>query len=174
MRLVLLLILMLPLLATGCQTNRSSLHTVSRVDMTRYLGKWYQYAYYPNRFQPRDCGLTTAEYSPAGERIRVVNTCYHDAEGQSVNRRIAGKAWATDETNARLKVQFFWPFRGDYWIIDLDEDGYSYAVVGEPSRKFLWVLSREPWLDADVYEGIKQRLIENGYEPGRLVVTGRG
>lgn len=173
MRIIILLIIALPLLLAGCHVNRGGLQTVSRVDMARYLGKWYQYAYCPNRFQPRDCGLTTAEYSPLGKRIRVVNTCFRDEAGQEVKRSVSGKAWATDASNAKLKVQFFWPFRGNYWVIDLDEQDYAYAVVGEPTRKYLWVLSREPEMDPAVYEGIKTRLAEKGYDPAGLVVTGR-
>jgi apolipoprotein D and lipocalin family protein len=86
---------------------------------------------------------------------------------QSVN----GKAWVVDpETNARIKVQFFWPFSGDYWIIQLGEQ-YEYAVVGHPDRKTLWILSRTPEMQPEVYERILVRLEQQGYDPSRLIVA---
>ncbi|MGD8944973.1 MAG: lipocalin family protein, partial [Desulfobacterales bacterium] len=73
-------------------------------------------------------------------------------------------------TNAKLKVWFFWPFKGNYWIIDLAPD-YQWAVVGEPSRKYLWILSRTPTMDAAVYQGILKRLPQKGYAPDKLKRT---
>jgi len=71
-------------------------------------------------------------------------------------------------SNARLKVSFFWPFRGDYWIIDLGTE-YEYAVVGTPNRKYLWVLSRTPVMDDAVYAAIMERIRQLGFDPGRVV-----
>jgi len=73
-------------------------------------------------------------------------------------------------TNAKLKVRFFWPFEGDYWIIGLDPD-YEWAVVGEPRRRFLWILSRTPAMRADVYADIVANLPDRLYDPDRLVRT---
>ena len=74
------------------------------------------------------------------------------------------------ETNARLKVQFFWPFSGDYWIIQLGDE-YNYAVVGHPHRKYLWILNRTPQMDSNLYERILARLKQQGYDPARLIVA---
>jgi apolipoprotein D and lipocalin family protein len=83
-----------------------------------------------------------------------------------------GRARVVDEaTNAKLEVSFFGPFWGDYWIIDLDQEGYRYAVVGHPGRDYLWILSREPRLDPEIYEGILARLAEQRYDTKRLVKT---
>jgi len=73
-------------------------------------------------------------------------------------------------TNAKLKVQFFWPFSGDYWIIDLGSN-YEFAVVGHPKRTYLWILSREPQMDSGTYEAILQRLKAQGYDLSRLKKT---
>ena len=73
-------------------------------------------------------------------------------------------------TNAKLKVWFFWPFKGNYWIIELDDD-YQWVVVGEPKRKYLWLLSRSPSMDEALYQEITARLPQKGYEPGRLQRT---
>jgi apolipoprotein D and lipocalin family protein len=133
------------------------LQTVSKVDLGRYLGKWYEIASFPQRFQ-KNCVLTTADYSLREDGdIKVVNTCRKfTPEGElSV---ATGKVWVTDkESNAKLRVQFFWPFSGKYWIIDLGSQ-YEYAVIGHPDRDYLWILSRTPQMDEKVYQGILNRL----------------
>jgi len=150
--------------------EKSPLTTVPSVDLTRYLGQWYEIASYPAWFQ-KGCTGSTAEYSllPDG-RIRVVNRCFKNSL-DGPQKESSGKAEVVDKTtNARLKVCFFWPFKGDYWIIDLDPD-YQWAVVGVPSRKYLWILSRTPTVDGAVYDGILRRVIEKGYDPTRLDLT---
>jgi apolipoprotein D and lipocalin family protein len=169
MRILAIIILVL---LSACSTNKSNLQTVESVDMDRYLGKWYQYAYIPNSFQPRDGALTTAEYSlkPNG-KISVVNTSYKDWQGTEIKKVAKARAWVVDPSNAKLKVSFFWPFTGDYWIIDLDQENYSYAVVGEPSLKYLWILSRSTQMDAVLYSEILERIRNKGYNTDLLVET---
>lgn len=160
------------LLSACSSTSRvSTLAVVPSVDLERYAGTWYEIARYPNRFQPEDCVATTATYELREDgKISVINRCRKgSAEGpvKSVN----GKAWVVDpETNARIKVQFFWPFSGDYWIIQLGEQ-YEYAVVGHPDRKYLWILSRTPEMQPELYERILVRLEQQGYDPSRLIVS---
>ena len=147
--------------------NIGSLETVAHVDLQRYAGRWYEIARYPNWFE-RDCERdVTATYTPTGEgKIRVVNAC-RTADGKS--KVSTGRAKVVDPTtNAKLKVTFFWPFYGNYWVIDLGKD-YEYAVVGEPSREYLWILSRTPQMDEKTYEGILKRLPALGYDPGKLI-----
>lgn len=142
------------------------LQTVQSVDLERYLGVWYEIARYPNSFQ-KGCLESRARYSrrPDGD-IEVVNSCRDAKDGRL--REAKGRAWVVDkETNARLKVSFFWPFRGDYWIIELGQ-GYQYAVVGTPNRKYLWVLSRDPVMDEDQYREIVARAARQGFDPARL------
>jgi apolipoprotein D and lipocalin family protein len=144
------------------------LQTVPSVDLNRYLGTWYEIARYPNRFQ-RDCYRSTATYSLREDGdIKVVNACRRDGpDGEE--KLVEGKAWVVEETtNAKLRVRFFWPFWGSYWIIDLGKD-YEYAVVGHPGRTYLWVLSRTPTIDDEVFEGIAERLRQNGYDPAKLI-----
>ena len=143
------------------------LAVVTNVEIERYLGTWYEIARYPNRFQ-KGCVAVTADYSLRDDgKIRVVNACRKGSPDGPI-KRIEGKAWVVDrETNAKLRVQFFWPFWGAYWIIDLGKD-YEYAVVGHPKRKYLWILSRTPEMSPEPYQAIVERLIEQGYDPGRL------
>lgn len=169
-----IILLLFLLLSSLLFAREVELKTVKQVDLNRYLGRWFQLAYYPNTFQPKNCPLTVAEYSlnPKGD-IVVQNICYADTEMKSIQKQIRGKAFVMDKSNTKLKVQFFWPFKGDYWIIDLDEKDYSYAVVGEPKRKFLWILSRNYEMDQKTYEGILKRLQAKGYDPSKLKITGK-
>ena len=149
------------------------LAVVPSVSIEKYMGTWYEIARYPNRFQ-EGCVATQVEYSlRPDDKVKVLNMCREDTvDGRE--KSIEGKAWSVDkETNAKLKVQFFWPFRGDYWIIDLGEN-YEYAVVGTPDREYLWILGRTPTLPAGTYAGILKRLERQGFDPEKLLKTGHG
>ncbi len=150
--------------------NLPPLETVAHVDLDRYLGTWYEIANFPQSFQ-KGCTATTANYALRDDgEIDVVNACRKDSvEGPEKVAR--GRARVVDtSTNAKLEVSFFRPFWGDYWVIDLGAD-YEYAVVGHPSRDYLWILSRTPTMAPDVYDAIVARLAGMGYETGRLVRT---
>ncbi len=155
----------------GCASPQPPLEVVDEVDLDRYLGKWYEIASFPQWFQ-RGCVASMATYSrrPDG-RIGVVNEC-RDESFEGELRRAEGVAWVADEEGslAKLKVQFFWPFRGDYWIIELDPE-YRYAAVGHPSRNYLWILARTPTLDPALYRALSARLEAQGYDLSRLRLT---
>ncbi len=159
-------------LFTACGAGAASLpglETVQSVDLDRYLGTWYEIARYPNSFQ-KECFASTASYSLRDDgKIAVVNTCRKGSKDGKLEEA-KGKAWVVDgKTNAKLKVSFFWPFAGDYWIIELDED-YRHVVVGHPKREYLWILSREKTMDRATFEAIGERLVEKGYDPSKLLV----
>ena len=143
---------------------------VPYVELERYLGTWYEIARYPQRFQ-EGCVASKAVYELGRDgEIQVYNECRQGSLEGAV-KSVRGKAKVVDPvTNAKLKVTFFWPFYGDYWIIDLGEK-YEYAVVGHPTRKYLWVLSRTPEMEESVYRGILERLEKQGYDTGRLMRT---
>lgn len=143
------------------------LETVQQVDIKKYMGRWYEIASFPQRFQ-KGCTCTTAEYTlNENGTVKVDNSC--TAYGKK--KESIGIAKVVDkETNAKLKVSFFRPFWGKYWIIDLADD-YSYAVVGHPNRKYLWILSRTPEMDKEVYDGILQRVTAKGFDTSMLQVT---
>ncbi len=150
--------------------SAQSLTTVDNVDLKRYSGKWYEIASYPSSFQ-KDCNCTTAEYTLTDKGYVIVeNRCNRG----SVNGKpsyIKGKAFVVPGSgNAKLKVQFFWPFRGSYWIIDLADD-YSYAVVSNPSRNYLWILSRTPEMPQTLYTQITERLHSKGFDLSRIRLT---
>jgi apolipoprotein D and lipocalin family protein len=136
-------------------------HTVSEVDLDRYMGKWYEIASFPTWFQ-KGCFCSTAEYSMEKGYVRVENSC---SEGSPDGKRKSAVAKAfivPGSGNSRLRVQFQWPFKGDYWIIALDEN-YQYAMVGHPDRKYLWVLSRTPQMSEDHYSRLVEIARSKGY-----------
>jgi apolipoprotein D and lipocalin family protein len=136
---------------------------VSTVDLNRYMGMWYEIARLPNFFE-RKLKCTSANYTLRGDgKITVLNKGNYltDPEKSTSSQ---GIAWVPDKNSpAKLKVQFFWPFSGDYWIMDLDKD-YRYVLVGDPSLKYLWILSREKKMDETTYEMLLKKAIENGYD----------
>lgn len=157
-------------LATSASTDGPSLDTVDAVDLERYIGKWYEIASYPTFFNA-NCTATTAEYAIRDDgTVSVINECRLGATSGPLSR-IEGSARVVDEeTNAKLEVSFFLFPAGNYWIIDLDEE-YQWAVVGEPSRRTLFILSRTPSLDAETYQGILDRLAGQSYDPAQLTLT---
>jgi len=163
-------LLLLALLA-ACQTASAPLPVVEDVDLARYAGRWYEIASFPQRFQ-RGCVATMAVYTLREDgRIRVENSC-RDGSFDGTLRRADGVAWLADPdgSRAKLKVQFFWPFRGDYWILVLDPD-YRYTVVGHPSREYLWILARTPTLDESLYARLVEQIERLGFDPTRLERT---
>lgn len=160
-----------PILLTifGCSaSNYPPLDVVDSVDIQRYLGKWYEIARLPFS-QQEGCSCTTAEYELIDETtIRVINKCIKDGELDDAN----GKAFVVEgSNNAKLRVQFFWPFRGDYWIIELDKENYTYAVVGTPSRKYLWILSRTSLMDETIYNSLLEKISAKGFDINKLIKT---
>ncbi len=153
----------------GCSSNQP-LETVDSVDLQRYQGTWYEIASFPQRFQ-KGCHCTSATYTATQEDFVVVeNRCRKD----SINGEesyIKGKAYIVENSNnAKLEVEFFWPFKGDYWIIDLDKD-YQYAVVGHPNREYLWILSRKPQMSDSLYTEITKRIADKGFDLSILQKT---
>jgi apolipoprotein D and lipocalin family protein len=150
--------------------------TVETVDLSRYVGDWFEIARFPNRFQRRCAGDVRASYARREDgRIDVINRC-RATDGTTTEAR--GVARVVDpRTSAKLKVRFapaalsFLPMVwGDYWIIGLASD-YSWAVVGSPDRTYLWILARTPLLDAEPLAAATATARANGFDVGRLVMT---
>lgn len=170
----LLLAALLALAACGATTPTAQTpRTVDRVDLSRYLGLWHEVARLPQRFQDNAtlrCEAVTAEYAPlGGNRVSVVNSCVNALEPGSPPRVARGEAYVVEGSeNTRLRVSFFWPFYGDYWVIGLDPD-YRWAVVGAPSRRSLWVLSRTPGLPPAELERALDTARAQGFDLTALV-----
>lgn len=149
--------------------RKGELAVVGAVDLSRYAGRWYEIARLPNRFEKKCADSVTATYTLRSDgRVDVVNRC-RKANGEYTTAR--GKAKIVDKkTNAKLKVTFFWPFYGDYWILDLGPN-YEYAVVGAPNRDYLWILSRTPQLDEQLYQRLLRETATRGFATDRMIRT---
>lgn len=160
------------LLAAGAAAEeRPPLRTVPEVDLSRYAGRWFEVAHVPSWFQ-RDCHDTNVEYTPREDgTFRVVNRCRHGGFQEPMDEA-RGKLWApAPGDTGKLKVQFFWPFRADYWIVELDPD-YRWAAVALPDRSLAWIIARELPLDEATYAGIVERLRDvHGIDVARLQRT---
>ena len=159
-----------PLILLRAQTEQAPMQVVPSVDLARYAGRWYEIARYPNRFQRSCASDTSATYTlrPDG-KITVLNEC-KTPEGRMKSAKGTARVASAKGPNTKLKVTFFWPFSGNYWIIGLDPD-YRWVLVGEPGRDYLWILSREPRLDEALYKQILEQAKQQGYDTERLIKT---
>lgn len=156
--------------------NKTQVQTVQVVDVKRFTGKWFEIARYPNKFQKKCVGNTTATYTtkPDGN-IAVVNQCLMK---DGAIGKAEGEAKVTDAaSNAKFEMNFASKFKSflsadwdDYWVVDLDEN-YQYAAVSDPKRENLWILSRAPEIKDAVYQNILRRLEKLGFSPGKLTKT---
>jgi len=153
----------------GIDARKQELEVVASVDLSRYVGRWYEIARLPNRFQKKCADSVTADYTLRSDgNIQVVNRC-RKASGEFTTAK--GKAKVVDKTTkAKLKVTFFWPFYGKYWILDLGPN-YEYAVVGEPGRDYLWILSRNPQIDETLYQQLLAKMQARGFDTTRMIKT---
>lgn len=163
----------------GCSAppvNRDTtipLTTVEKVDLGRYAGLWYEVARFPNEFET-DCVGVTAHYAtnPDGT-IAVLNRCRKKTLDGPEDVAEGTARVVEPSSNAKLAVTFFWPFEGDYWILALADD-YSWSLVGEPSGRYLWILSRSPRLDPDIRDALITKLKSLGYNTEALYWTPQG
>ncbi len=153
--------------SAAASSGSPGLQTAPKIDLVKYMGTWHEIARLEHRFQ-KDCIASSAEYRLRSDgEVDVINRCIDEKDGSKKEAR--GRAWSVDPVaNSRLKVSFFWPFRGDYWIIEIGEN-YEYSVVGSPDRKYLWVLAREPKIEDVLYSKILERLRAQGFPVGELV-----
>lgn len=137
------------------------------LDLERFLGTWYEIARFDSFFQ-KGCVASTATYSKQGDDVKVVNRCF-DGSLEGKLKTVEGKAWVPDKASpGKLKVQFFWPFSGHFWVIDVAPD-YSWALIGHPEKKSCWVFSRTPTMDDALYQTLVGTLTTRGYDVSRLI-----
>lgn len=146
-----------------------NLTTVPDVNIQQYAGKWYEIARLPNNFE-KGLVCVTAEYKLRDDgKITVINAGRKEGDPEQL-KSIRGKAWVPDPSEpGRLKVQFFWPFAAGYYIFHLDRENYQYALVGTPSRKFFWILAREPKMEEELYHELVEVARLNGFDADKIV-----
>lgn len=155
------------LLGIAACTPQRDLATVDHVDLQKYSGTWYDIAHLPQKFE-EGCKCVSAEYIPKENYVKVINTCV-DEESDEMSQA-SGKAFSQNPDNSKLRVQFFWPFRGDYYIIALRDD-YKYAMVGSPDRTSLWILSRDPQPSAMVLKEYLNKAEQLGFDTSAMIYT---
>ncbi|MDR3381214.1 lipocalin family protein [Cupriavidus basilensis] len=157
----------------------AQLKTIASLDVPRYMGRWYEVAKYPNRFQKECVADTSATYSlnPDGT-VQVINRCRQ--KNGAFEKAIGQARQVGDLGSPKLKVRFapawlsFLPFVwGDYWVIDIDSN-YQLVAVSEPKREYLWVLSRGPTVDEQSYRNLLGRLSSMGFDVTKLEPTRQG
>ncbi|MEP6557077.1 MAG: lipocalin family protein [Burkholderiales bacterium] len=157
------------LLLGACASQpQATLPTVASVDLAGYMGNWYEIARLPNRFQ-RDCVADTqASYTLEGDSVAVVNRC-RDKNGKI--ERAEGVAHVVEgSSNAKLRVSFFRPFYGDYWILAFGP-ARQWVLVGEPGRDNAWVLARSPQLPPPQLDAALSRAAELGFDRAAFLRT---
>lgn len=168
------LIVILTIVAVSCtgtknQETMIDKTVVKELDLQKYLGTWYELARYNHKFERGLVGVT-ANYSLREDgKIKVLNSGYKKSlEGKF--SQATGKAFVPDLElePSKLKVSFFWNFYGDYYVMELDED-YQWAIIGSSSDNFLWILSRTPQLEPDLYNKLLEKIKSRGYDISQLI-----
>ena len=137
------------------------------VDLNRYLGRWYELARYEAGFQ-KGCEAVTADYSLDGaSTIKVVNSCRKGSLEGKADQAIGKAKIVEGSNNAKLRVSFFGPFYGDYWVLDRDDD-YQWVIIGEPSGRYLWLLHRQANPGEQAYQALRNRAASLGYDTALL------
>jgi len=161
-------LLFISILFIGCSSKYPPLQTVPQVDIQKYKGTWYEIARFEHFFE-KGCKNVTATYELKSDGdIKVINRCTMIEDEKK--KEATGVAYAVDSTNSKLKVSFFRPFYGDYYILDLADD-YSYVLVGSPSRELLWILSRTKTINNETKEKILVKLPNFGFNKEKFIWT---
>jgi lipocalin len=162
------LTLLITIMIFSTAQSQKSPSVVSSVDLNKYKGLWYEIARLPNFFE-RKLKCTSATYTLRDDgTITVLNKGYYISDPKK-STSSKGIAWIPDKNSpAKLKLQFFWPFSGNYWIMDLDKE-YRYVLVGDPSVKYLWILAREKKMDESTYKMLLQKAVDNGYDVRTII-----
>lgn len=156
-------------------SKNAEIPTAPHVDLEKYLGKWYEVASIPQSFQRKCVRNTFAEYSMSEDNlIKVLNSC----DTQSGDKKFAeGRAKVIElEHNSKLKVTFvklirwIFAFGGNYWILDVAPN-YSYALVGDPTLKYAWILSRTPAMDKTIFIEIESKYRALGYDTCKILTS---
>ncbi|KAK9070805.1 hypothetical protein SSX86_011207 [Deinandra increscens subsp. villosa] len=156
--------------------SKKAMEVVKNIDLARYMGRWYEIASFPSRFQPKNGMNTRATYTLKDDgTVNVLNETWSDGK----RGFIEGTAYKADPKSdeAKLKVKFYVPpflpiipVTGDYWVLYLDDD-YQYALIGQPSRSYLWILCRQNHLDEETYNKLVEKAKEEGYDVTKLKKT---
>lgn len=172
-KVIFLLISSLFFYSAQAQVSSPAVQTAQNVDLNKYLGKWYEVASIPQSFQKKCIANTTADYSMGKNNLIVVtNSC--DTKSGEKSVAIGRAKIVNDSDPSKLKVTFvklidwIFAFGGAYWILDVDA-GYNYALVGDPSREYAWILSRTPFFSNDKLILAEKHFKSQGYDTYKIL-----
>lgn len=149
-------------------SSHPELKTVTNIDLQKYSGTWYEIARLPNSFEKGLKNITATYEVIDKNHVRVINKGVKENDGTVSTAR--GKAKVPNlREPGKLKVTFFWPFYGKYWIFHLDEKDYQYALVGHPNRNFFWILARKPKIDEALYQSLLKIATDNGFDVSKVI-----
>jgi len=171
-RSLIIAVLALSVIMSGCQTNRNMIDktTVKDVNIEKYLGTWYEIARFDHSFERGLVGVTATYSLEDNGRLKVINQGHKNCPDGELSRAV-GKAKVPDENSpGRLKVSFFWFFYAEYNILELDTENYQWALIGSSSPKYLWILSRTPQMDQNTYSMLVNKAKQRGYNTEKLML----
>ncbi len=166
-------IILLSPLVTSCNAKSEkkelNLETVKNVDLNRYIGRWFEIARFDHTFEKNLVGVTATYSFKDDGKIKVVNEGYKFTLAGK-HSKATGKAKVPNPSEpGKLKVSFFWFFYADYEILELDTVNYQYALIGGGSPNYLWILSRTPQMNPDIYNMLIQKAKDRGYDTDKLI-----
>lgn len=149
------------------KTQSNIMKTVEKVDLPKYMGTWYEIARFPHSFEKGLVGVTATYTLKKNGKVEVLNQGYKDSLNGKLKRAKGFAKLPDPNIPGRLMVYFFWPFGGEYLILDLDEN-YQHVLVGSSSKKYLWILSRTPKMDDSVYNNLVMKAESLEFDTSKL------
>ena len=164
---IVLIALMIPFIAIcGDKIDKT---TIKSLDLERYMGTWYEIARFDNRYERGKVGVTAHYTLNHDGTFNVVNSGYEGSFDSKLDSAKGRIKQPNPDKPGELKVTFMWRFYARYNILELDHDGYSYALIGSSSDAYLWIISRTPQMDSEDLELLLRRASDRGYDISKLV-----
>lgn len=158
---------------SACANSKPMVNTetVKKLEIDKFLGQWYEIARYPHSFEKDLVGVTATYSMREDGKIKVLNQGYKNTLNGEL-KTAEGKAKIPDKNDpSKLKVSFFWFFYADYLVMELDSENYQWAVIGSSSPNYLWILSRTPQMEKDLYMDLLQKIEKRGYDTSKLLLV---
>jgi len=151
----------------SAKTQTHTMKTVEKVDLERYMGTWYEIARFPHSFENGLVGVSATYSQKKNGKVEVINQGYKDSLNGKLKRAKGFAKIPDPNVPGRLMVYFFWPFGGEYLILDLDEN-YQYVLVGNSSKNYLWILCRSKIMDDLIYNNLVTKAESMGFDTSKL------
>jgi apolipoprotein D and lipocalin family protein len=146
--------------------STKEIRVICDLELSKYLGRWYEIARLPHSFESGLDNVTATYELMKDGKIRVINSGYKDG----IKKEAVGKAWVPDKScSGKLLVSFFWIFKSEYKVIELDKATYQYVMITSSTKNYLWILCRQPELDAERYQSLVEKAASYGFDCSKLI-----